>query len=315
MKILVTGGQGMVGSAFSDPKVSGHSDHEIILANRNFADLTVYSQFKNVLEAYKPDAVIHLAALVGGVKGNTDYVHNFYSVNARINCNVLDACQSAGIRSVVSLLSTCVYPDKVTYPLTEDQIHNGEPHQSNFGYAYAKRMLDVHSRAIRQQHGLNYICAVPNNIYGVNDNFDLDNGHVIPAVVRKIWEAKKSGIPPSFWGDGSALREFTYSTDIALDLLSLLDENYDSDVPVNIGTNEEISIKQLVEYVCEILSYEGEVVWDTSMPAGQFRKPSSNARFKEHVSLRREQEYISVRDGLDDMCKWFSNNVPNVRGY
>jgi GDP-L-fucose synthase len=193
-----------------------------------------------------------------------------------------------------------VYPDKVNYPLTEDQIHNGPPHLSNFGYAYAKRMLDVHSRALRQQYGCNFICAVPNNLYGPHDNFDLENGHVIPAIIRKVWEAKITGNEPTFWSDGSALREFTYAPDVSKILLHLLHE-YNDPEPVNIGITEERSIASVVELVCQNLEYSGNVFWDESKPAGQFRKPSSNDKL---VSTGWDRSRYTTYDaGLKATCR------------
>ncbi len=307
MKIVVTGGSGMVGSAFNNIETK----HELILISSKDYNLLDEKSFRLCLSKEKPEAVIHLAAKVGGVKGNTDYVSEFYSENIRINCNVLNACNEAGIKKVVSLLSTCVYPEKVIYPLTEDQIHNGEPHPSNFGYAYAKRMLDIHSRALRQQYGRNYICAVPNNLYGLQDNFDLENGHVIPAIIRKIWEAKNTGKSPVFWGDGSPLREFTYADDIAKILLFLLEE-YNAAKPINIGNTEERSISSIVTMVSEILEYNGEIKWDVLKPSGQFKKPSSNSSL---IDLGWEtKKYTSFYDGMKKTCDWFINNYPDVRG-
>jgi len=307
MKILITGGRGMVGSAFQSIEAS----HDLILIGREDADLLDRHSFEKVINRYTPDAVVHLAAKVGGVKGNSDFVADFYSQNARMNVNVLDTCHNMGVKKVVSLLSTCVYPDDVKYPLTEEQIHRGEPHLSNFGYAYAKRMLDVHSRALRQQYGRNYICAVPNNLYGPHDNFDLECGHVIPAIIRKVWESKIYGKPPVFWGDGSPLREFTFSEDVASALIYLI-ENYNSPDPINIGVSNEISISEVVDLVCGYLRYEGDVVWDESKPSGQFRKPSSNQRF---LDLGWDDElYTSFHDGLKRTCDWFLEQYPNVRG-
>ena len=308
MKIVVTGGTGMVGSSFK--RVNSKS-HNIKLVGRKDADLCSRDQVMRLLKEESPDAVIHLAARVGGVKGNTDFVADFYSENVTINTNVLDACNMSGVNNVVSLLSTCVYPDKVRYPLTEDQIHNGEPHSSNFGYAYAKRMLDVHSRALRQQYGRNYICAVPNNLYGLQDNFDLENGHVIPAIIRKIWEAKNTGKPPVFWGDGSPLREFTFADDIAKALIFLL-ERYDGPEPVNIGSVGENSISSVVQMVCSELNYKGDVIWDLAMPKGQYKKPSDNSNF---LSLGwKQNDYTPLKQGLKKTISWFVDTYPNVRG-
>ena len=208
-------------------------------------------------------------------------------------------------------MSTCVYPDKAVYPLTEDQVHLGPPHVSNFGYAYAKRMLDIQSKALRKQYGCNFICAVPNNLYGPHDNFDLENGHVIPAIIRKIWESKKYGKNPVFWGSGYPLREFTYADDMANILIFLLDK-YSGELPINIGNTGEISIKNVVEIICDILEYHGPVVWDDEKPDGQHRKPSCN---KKLISLGwKKEDYTPLKDGLRWTCKWFVDNYPNIRG-
>ena len=229
-KTIITGGTGMVGSAFK--RVLPEAEYP----NRE--------QFHNLLFDPQDKGIIHLAAKVGGVKANTEEMAQFYYENSNINQKILHDAHHRGANKVLSLLSTCVYPDApyVTYPLTEDQLHLGPPHHSNFGYAYAKRMVDVMSRAYRQQYGCNFITAIPNNLYGENDNFDLENSHVIPALIRKVWEAKINKEPSVFcWGDGSPLREFTYSEDIARILLFLM-ENYDEPEPINIGNTDEYSI-------------------------------------------------------------------------
>lgn len=303
--ILVTGGTGMVGHAFND------TDQYTFLKVGSKVDLTNFTDALNLVGKTRPDAVIHLAAKVGGVKGNTDYVGDFFRENILINTNLLEACRWYKIPKVVSLLSTCIYPDNATYPLTENQIHAGEPHISNFGYAYAKRMLHVQSMAYRKQFGCNFVCAVPNNLFGMHDNFDLENGHVIPAVIRKIYEAKRLGKDSiTFWGDGTPLREFTYNKDIAHSLIFLM-ENYDGELPVNIGNTNEISIMSLVSEVANIFDYKGKISWDTSKPSGQHRKPSDNSLLK---SLGYETKYTEISSALAETCEWFSRNYPNLRG-
>lgn len=296
----------MVGSSFE--KID--TEHDIVLLGSRQYDLTSVDDTWDMFEDERPDAVIHLAAKVGGVKGNTDYVADFFTDNIRINTNVLQAACEFKVPKVVSLLSTCVYPDSVSYPLTENQIHNGRPHQSNFGYAYAKRMLDVHSQAIRKQHGLNYVTAVPNNLYGQNDNFDLDNGHVIPAIIRKLHESNLNNSTPVFWGSGKPLREFTYSFDIAKILLWMV-ENYNSPDPLNIGNPGDISIYDLVKKVRCLLGTKVTPEWDSSMPEGQYKKPSSNDKFK---SLYPNFIYTSIDEGLSKTVDWFLKEYPNVRG-
>lgn len=301
MKILITGGTGMVGSAFK----SIESEHELILAGSKDCDLMNYDQTFKMFSYYMPHAIIHLAAKVGGVKGNSEYVSDYFYENIMINTNVLDVSKRLRIEKVVSLLSTCIYPDDPVYPLTEGQIHHGEPHKSNFGYAYAKRMLEVQSRAIRQQYGLKYITAIPNNIYGPNDNFDLENGHVVPAIIRKFQENKSI-----LWGDGSPLREFTYSKDIAKALLFLV-ENYEGELPVNIGNPYQITIKELAELISLYFPNIKNISWDTTKPAGQYKKPSSNKLF---LSMFPNFVYTHIHEGLNETIDWFKLNYPNIRG-
>jgi GDP-L-fucose synthase len=173
-------------------------------------------------------------------------------------------------------------------------------------------MVDVMSRAYRQQYGCNFITAIPNNLYGENDNFDLENSHVLPALIRKIWEAKiNNQHSVEVWGDGSPLREFTYSEDIVKILIFLL-ENYNESEPINIGNTEEYSIKEVVQLLCELLNYDGKINWNINKPNGQYRKPSSN---KKLLDLGWEKEnYTSLKQGLKKTCDWFIINYPNVRG-
>ncbi len=305
-KMIITGGTGMVGSAFKRVLPEAEYPNRLQLE-----DMTRNAYYKG---SFTDKQVIHLAAKVGGVKANTEQVANFYMENANLNERILYSAHRSGANKVLSLLSTCVYPDApyINYPLTEDQLHLGPPHHSNFGYAYAKRMVDVMSRAYRQQYGCNFITAIPNNLYGENDNFDLENSHVIPALIRKVWEAKINKEPSVFcWGDGSPLREFTYSEDIAHILLFLM-ENYDEPEPINIGNTNEYSIKEVVEMICDILGYDGELEWQTDQPSGQYRKPSSNQKLLD-LGWKKEN-YTPLKEGLKKTCKWFIMNYPNVRG-
>ena len=304
-KILVTGGSGMLGKAIQSLLPSA------IFASSVDGDLTNWEETCSLFKRHKPDVVIHLAARVGGVKANLQNIGQFYYDNMRINTNVLEACRIFEVEKLLSTLSTCVYPDSASHPLKEEDIHNGEPHFSNYTYAYSKRMIDVQSRAYRQQYGCNFITAIPNNIFGIHDNFDLENSHVIPALIRKVYEAKNFDSEIVLWGDGTPLREFTYALDMAKTILFLL-VNYNSPEPINIGNTKEYSIKQLSEIICKIYNYDGEIKWDTSAPRGQFRKPSCDSKL---ISLGwNPQNYTDLERALIDVCNWFDENYYNARG-
>jgi len=321
--ILITGAHGMLGKALVFDIEKRNIDY--IAPTSSILNLLHKDDVNNFLRDFeaidgqglysKISCVFHLAAKVGGIKANSDKLATFFHDNTVINTNLLESCVSYNIPKVVSVLSTCVYPDApyVSYPLTEDQLHLGPPHDSNFGYAYAKRMLDVQTRAYRKQHGVNYINVIPNNLFGEHDNFHLEDGHVIPALMRKIWEAKLNHIPAvEIWGDGSPLREFTYTGDIARILLKVSEE-YDDDQPLNIGNTEEHSIASVAKKLVEYLEYDGKLVFNTEKPSGQFRKPSSNKRLLEKTSWRLE-DYTPFDIALKKTCDWFKIAYPNVRG-
>tara|TARA_R110002020_G_scaffold225140_4_gene435247 strand:- start:2176 stop:3108 length:933 start_codon:yes stop_codon:yes gene_type:complete len=308
MKILVTGGTGMVGSSFLNKK---DTNKYILIGSKDCNLLDPVDSIK-IIKDIKPDAVIHLAAKVGGIKGNTDLIADFHRENILINTNVLHSCVENNISNVVSLLSTCIYPDTAAYPLTPDQMHLGEPHESNFGYAYAKRMIEVYSRAIQKQYGFSYKTAIPNNIYGINDNFHYEHSHVIPALIRKIYEGKKFNKEVNLWGDGSPLREFTFSNDIS-DILIWMIERYDSIEPLNIGNTKEYSISDVSKIICNKFKFDyNNIKWDTSKPMGQYRKPSCN---KQLVDNNKNLCYTNIDDGIEKVCNWFLNQYPNIRGF
>ena len=303
---LITGGSGMVGKSFLDKLPNA-----IYVSSKQY-DLRDPIQANNMFEEYRPRFVIHLAARVGGVLANMNNLGSFYYDNVMINTNVLESARIFETEKLLSCLSTCIYPDQVTYPLTEDQIHNGAPHKSNFSYAYTKRMIEIQSKAYKEQYGCNFISMAPNNLFGQYDNFSLEGSHVIPAMIRKIYEAKLNNTRAEFWGDGTPLREFTYSKDIPDISLFLLDK-YDSPDVINVGNSHEVSIKYVVSKVQEYFNYDGEIFWDTTKPMGQFRKPSSN---KKLLDLGwQEENYTSMEKGLKETCEWFIMNYPsNIRG-
>ena len=207
-RVLVTGGTGMVGVALQE-----------IMPNAVYVgskyDLTNYEQTTQLFSEVRPQYVIHLAAKVSGMKGNMDALGTHYTENVYMNTNVLEASRIFKVEKVLSLLSTCVYPEFASLPYVEKDIHMGMPHYTNMGYGFSKRMLDVQARTYRDQYGSNFINVIPNNLFGENDNYHLVKSHVIPSVIRKVYEAKRSNTNITLWGDGSPRREFTYSKDLA----------------------------------------------------------------------------------------------------
>lgn len=307
--ILITGADGMLGKSLFE-KLLRNPLNKVIGVDFP-VDLRDVEKVDNFFDFVRPDYVIHTAAKVGGVKANSKSLGDFYTDNIRINTNVLEYAKKYKVKKLVSLLSTCIYPDDIKYPLTEDQIHLGPPHSSNYAYAYAKRMLDIQSQAYRDQFGCNFITVVPNNLYGLFDNFHLENSHVIPAIIRKIYEAKNKGTSVEIWGDGTPLREFTYVDDIAEIILYMLEE-YEGRDPINIGNTDEYSIREVVKIVADSLNFDGEIIWNTSMPNGQLRKPSSNQKFLNFIN--KQINYTTLKNGIKNTCDWFVKKYPDIRG-
>ena len=298
-KVLVTGGYGMVGSAMESQ----------IKLSRETCDLTNPKQTHKLFQLIKPDGVIHCAGKVGGIGGNSNYKGEYFYDNLMINTNVIESARKAGVKNLVAFLSTCVFPDKVKYPLTVDQIQLGEPHESNYPYAYAKRMADVQIRAYREQYGINYTSIIPSNIYGPNDNFSLEHGHVMPMLIHKLYLAKKNKTDFTVWGSGKPLREFVYSKDIAKVAEWAL-FNYEGTDPLIISGDEEISIKDLVGLLVDEFKFKGKVIFDKTKPDGQLRKPSDNSKIKE---LMPDFKYTPFEKGIKETVNWFIENYDEAR--
>lgn len=298
MNKLITGGSGLIGSAFN----------EGVKLNSN-VDLRDYSNVESIIQTHNPEVVVHCAAKVGGVGANMQFPADFFMDNIRMNTNVIEACHKLKIPKLVSFLSTCVFPDKVEYPLDETKIELGPPHHSNFAYAYAKRMADVQIRAFNKQYGTQYFSVIPCNVYGPNDNYSLEVGHVIPMLIHKCYLAKQNNTAFEVWGDGTPLREFVYSKDVA-NIVDLLIEKYEGTDPVIISNPIEYSIKQVVDLIAGYVGFNGEIVWLTDKPNGQYRKPSSNQRL---LSIIGDYEFTTLEKGLKESVEWFILNYPNVR--
>jgi GDP-L-fucose synthase len=226
-----------------------------------------------------------------------------------INTNVIEQARKAGVTNLVAFLSTCVFPDSIEYPLTEKKIHLGEPHSSNYPYAYSKRMSDIQIRAYREQYGVKYTSVIPCNIYGPNDNFSLDHGHVIPMLMHKIYKAQQNKSELFIWGDGSPLREFIYSKDVAR-LAEWAVDNYDEVEPMILSTSEEISIAEIVELLVDAFNFKGAVRFDKTKPNGQHRKPSDNSKLKSYLP---DFKFTPIEEGLKETVKWFIDNYETAR--
>ena len=298
-KVLITGGGGMVGSAMESP----------MKLTRDYCDLLNRKQTNRFFSAVKPDGVIHCAGKVGGIGGNSNFKGQYFYENILINTNVIEAARQAGVQNLVSFLSTCVFPDKVKYPLTVDQVHQGDPHDSNYPYAYAKRMADIQIRAYREQYGINYTSIIPSNIYGPNDNFSLEHGHVMPMLIHKLYLAKKNKTDFVVWGSGKPLREFIYSKDIAK-IAEWVLFNYKGTDPLIVSGDEEISIKDLVGILVDKFKFKGKVKFDKTKPDGQLRKPSDNSAIKK---LMPDFKYTPFEQGIEETVSWFVENYENAR--
>lgn len=298
MKRLVTGGTGLVGSAIlADVKVGRQYD----LTNPLVCD--------SMFNEHKPTHVIHCAAKVGGLGGNMNYKGEYFHDNIMINTNVIESARKSGVTNLVSFLSTCVFPDNIEYPLTEKKIHLGEPHFSNYPYAYAKRMADIQIRAYREQYGVKYTSVIPCNIYGPNDNFSLEHGHVIPMLMHKLYLAQQRNEDFVVWGSGKPLREFIFSKDVAK-LAEWALDNYDESEPIIFSTSNEISIIDLVDLLVKEFEFKGRVIFDDSKPDGQFRKPSDNSKLKSYLP---DFEFTSIEEGIRETVYWFKENYDRAR--
>lgn len=300
MSTIVTGGTGLVGSEFPDDYIKLSSK------DLNLIDQASVDSF---FEKERPRNVIHCAAKVGGILGNMKHKGQFFYENIMMNTNVIHSAFKHGTKNLVAFLSTCVFPNEVHYPLTESKIHLGPPHFSNDSYAYAKRMAEVQIRSYREQYGINYKCVIPCNIYGPKDNYDLINGHVIPAMIHRCYLAKKNKTDWLVWGSGKPLREFIFSKDVAK-LTDWILKNYNESDPIILSSGNEVSIKELSYLIARIVKFNGKIIWDDTKPDGQHRKPSDNSKISKLIP---NFKFTSLEEGLIETVDFFEKNYENVR--
>ncbi|KAI5476648.1 hypothetical protein MNV49_007426 [Pseudohyphozyma bogoriensis] len=318
--VLVTGGSGLVGSALkyvieNEPVGSRYGkateDEQWIFLSSKDGDIRDLKETEAIFAKYKPTHVIHLAALVGGLFKNMKYKLTFLRDNCLMNDNILWAAKEAKVDKVISCLSTCVFPDKVTYPIDETMVHLGPPHESNFGYAHGKRLVDVSNHAYHEEFGCNFTSAIPTNIFGPHDNYNLEDSHVIPGLVHKCLLAKKNGTPFVVSGTGKPLRQFIYSRDLAkLFIWQLKEYNEIDPIILSVGEKEEVSIKQVADAIVKSVGFTGEYSFDTTKADGQFKKTASNEKL---VKLLPEFKFTPFEEALDESVKWFVANYDTAR--
>lgn len=310
-KLLVTGANGLLGSAICKmARWRFSSLYDVVPVTHSQCDLTDFHAIKAVFDYVLPRYVIHTAAVVGGIGSNMNHPGRFFCTNISINTNVLECARLCKVDGLISYLSTCVFPDDAVHPLRIEDIHNGPPHPSNAAYAYAKRMLDVQSRAYRTEWGCNFITLVPSNMYGENDNWDLENAHVLPSLIHKCFLAKSMNADFEVWGSGKPLREFLLSDDVARASLWIL-ERYSKPDPLIISSGIETSISDAVQKIVLQFNFDGNIVFRSDKPDGQLSKPSDTTKFRE---LLPEFEFTPIDAGLKKTVDWFISYYPNVRG-
>jgi GDP-L-fucose synthase len=304
MKIYVAGHKGLVGSA-NVRAIESDGKHSWIGQTRSELDLLDRKTVFDYLAREKPDAVVIAAAKVGGIHANDTYPVEFLSENLQIETNLMDAAHAAAIPRLLFLGSSCVYPKLSPQPIKEEYLLTGELESTNEAYALAKISGLKLIQAYRKQYGHKWISAMPTNMYGPGDNFDLENSHVLPALIRRFHDAKTSGSSSvSLWGTGSPKREFLHADDLGRACLFLL-ENYDDNVAINVGVGQDISIKELAELIRTTVGYQGNVTWDSSKPDGTPRKLLDVSLI---TNLGWKPE-ISLEDGIRSTYSWYLDNA------
>jgi GDP-L-fucose synthase len=302
--ILITGGTGFLGTHVAKQLV--HAGARVFPVGRRDYDLRRRGETDRMLRELRPDAVIHLAAVVGGIGANKASPGRFFYENAIMGVELLEACRIANVAKVVIAGTVCAYPKLTPVPFREDDLWNGYPEETNAPYGIAKKMLLVQAQAYRDEYGTNAICLFPVNLYGPGDNFDAETSHVIPGMIRKFVEASKTAEPAVvLWGDGSPTREFLYVVDAARAFYLAL-ENYDGADPVNLGSGEEISIRELAKQVQDAVGFTGRIEWDTSRPNGQPRRRLETSRAQDRFGFRAE---VTFRHGLNETVAWYREHM------
>lgn len=303
-RVVVTGGAGFLGSFVVD-KLRARGCQTIIVPRSAEYDLRDRDAIVRLYETARPDLVLHLAAVVGGIGANQENPGRFFYDNAIMGIQLIEIARQMGVKKFVATGTICAYPKFTPIPFREDDLWNGYPEETNAPYGLAKKMMLTQLQAYRAQYGFEGIFLLPVNLYGPRDNFDLHTSHVIPALIRKCAEAKAAGRSEIvLWGDGTPTREFLYVEDAAEGLL-LAAERYDGDLPINLGTGEEIAIANLAAVIADEVGFEGKIIWDSSKPNGQPRRCLDVTRARELFGFEAAHD---LRHGLSKTVAWFKEN-------
>ena len=304
MRVLVTGGAGFLGSRLAE-RLEGEG-HDVAVSRRRDRDLTSMADTARLFADADPELVFHLAAEVGGIGANRANPGRYWYANLMMGAHVLEQSRLHDVEKLVIVGTVCAYPKFTPVPFQEDELWNGYPEETNAPYGVAKKALLVGAQAYREQYGTNAVYVLPVNLYGPRDNFDLQTSHVIPALIRKMVEAREGEDEQIvLWGDGSPTREFLYVDD-CVEALWLAAQRYDGAEPVNLGSGEEIAIRDLAALIAELTGFEGEIVWDTTRPNGQPRRRLDVTRAEELFGFRAR---TPLREGLERTIAWYREAV------
>lgn len=316
MKVLVTGGYGLVGRSLQKVVKGSGTNYDFVFLSSKDGDLRDIYAVDYLFKEHLPDVVVHLASCVGGVYENMSNNYDYFLDNLRINTNVVDACNRFGVKRLVSCLSTCIFPDRgITYPLTSDQLHNGLPHDSNIGYAYSKRILHLAGDLLTKKTGSNttVINLTPTNLYGDYDNYNLKSSHVIPGLIHKTYIAKKSHKNLVVYGTGNALRQFLYVDDLSRVILRFIDYNYiEKSISCIVSPSEssEVSIRNLVETITKTFDFTGKIIYDTSYSDGQYKKTATDSELTYYLP---DFKFTTLDSGIKETIDYFQENYDKVR--
>ena len=297
MNVLVTGKSGTVGSNLNG---KGFRSSQY--------DLREIGQTNTLMQDYSPDSIVHCAAVVGGLDEHLKFKKKLFYDNMLINLNLLESARLSKINRVLSFLSSCIYSEESDPPYDESNVHDGEPYEAYYPYGYAKRMLEVQSRIYYEEYGLQYNCVIPTNIYGINDNFNIQTGHVIGVLIHKCYNAKRDHTPFYVWGDGTQEREFLFTGDVKK-IVDWALPNYLDKKPLVLSNNVTVCMATIAELIAQSFNFQGQIVFEKDKPSGQKSRRLSGDKLKSRMDI----EFISIEDGINLTVEWFIKNYETAR--